>query len=153
MTDDLVKLLKVIADGHGEGEEFFEGFLGGGELYGNAAGGESDAGREIGKNLIHDRSGGFDGNAGLPGRAEFFEGPGEPLAALAFLRSDLAGGELLQVSDQPAAVGEAAGADLERDAGGEDLLGAAAADAEEALEGGAVDPRVGQGRELGQNGI
>jgi hypothetical protein len=60
---------------------------------------------------------------------------------------------MLEVSDEPVAVRHPIGTDLQRDAGGEDLLGAAAADAEEALEGGSVDPGVGQGSELGQNRI
>ena len=52
-------------------------------------------------------------------------------------------GEALQAGDQSVAVGEAIGADAIADAGRHDLLGAAAADAEEGLDGGAVDVGVG----------
>jgi hypothetical protein len=65
----------------------------------------------------------------------------------------VAGGELPQMRDEVFAVGESVGADLERDAGSEELLGAAAADAEEAFDGGAVDPGLGEGSELGRNPV
>jgi hypothetical protein len=73
---------------------------------------------------------------------------GELLATALFVDGRFAGGELLEVLDEALAVGDAVAADLVGDAGLEDLLGAAAADAEELLQGGAVDPRVGKAFEL-----
>ncbi len=148
-SDGLIKPLKVIADGHGEGEQLFERLAGGLKIHRDATGGELDAGWEIGKHLVDDGGGGLDGNAGLPSCAEAVEGLSQVMAASALVGSGLAGGHLAQVSDQPVAIGEAIGADLERDARSEDLLGSAAADAKHSFDGGAVDPRLGQGNQLG----
>jgi len=149
--DRALKSLPVIADGHGEGEEFFEGLLGGGKVHGDLAGGEVDAGREVGEGLIHDGNRGGDGDAGLPGGAEIVESLGQPSSSPPLVGSGVAGGEPAQVFHKPFAVGHPARADLPSHARGEELLGAAAADAKQAFDGGTVDPGVGQGSELCQN--
>ncbi|HMF77760.1 MAG TPA: hypothetical protein VK604_19040, partial [Bryobacteraceae bacterium] len=150
-TDSPLKRRKVIPDGHSEGEEFFEGFLGCGKLDGDLARGERNPSRKVGKHLIDDGGRSLDGHP-MPGRfVQGFEGPGEALAALALVGSGVASGQLPQMGNKQFPVGEAIGADLERDAGGEDLLGAAAADAEQAFDGGAIDPGLGQGTQLREN--
>lgn len=66
------KTLEVVADSHSEGEEFFEGMLGRGELNDDAAGFKADAGRQICELLVEDLSGGFYQKAGALA-ALFFE--------------------------------------------------------------------------------
>jgi hypothetical protein len=151
LSNGLIKHVKVIANGHREGKELFEGLLGGLEEDGDSPGAKLDAGREVSQRLVDDGGGRLDRNARLPGGAEPVEGLGEALSAPAFVGSGVAGRELPQVSDEPVAIGEAVGADLQRHAGSEDLLGAAAADPEHSLDGGAVDPGQGKGREFRQN--
>jgi len=114
----------------------------------NLACSELNAGREICKSLVKNGGGCFDGNAGLPGCAESIEGVGETVTPLAFKGSSVPGRQLPQVGDQPITICKTVGADLERHARSEDLLGPAAADAEEAFYGGTVNPRVGQGSEI-----
>ena len=58
------KTLEVVADGHGQGEEFFEGVLGRGELNDDPAGFEANAGRQVGELLIEHLGGGFYQKAG-----------------------------------------------------------------------------------------
>jgi hypothetical protein len=58
------KTLEVIADSHGQGEEFFEGMLGRGELDDDPAGFETDARRQICELLVEGLGGGFDQKAG-----------------------------------------------------------------------------------------
>ena len=52
LSDSPLKPFKVIADGHGEGEEFFEGLLGVLEAHGDLAGGERNPSRKVGKHLV-----------------------------------------------------------------------------------------------------
>jgi hypothetical protein len=52
------------------------------------------------------------------------------------------------MGDEGIPIGQAVGADTLGDAGSEDLLGAAAADAQQEFEGGAVDKRPGQALEF-----
>jgi hypothetical protein len=71
---------------------------------------------------------------------------------LPFIDGGLPRCELLEAGDELVPVGDAAGADLAGNSGLEQLLGAAAADAEQSFERRAVDPRVGQGMERGDHG-
>jgi hypothetical protein len=79
------------------------------------------------------------------------KGASQTSSSLPFVVGGLAGGELLQVSEELVAIGEAAGADLERDTGSEELLGTATANLEDTFDGRAVDPGLGQGIQLCRN--
>ena len=57
-------------------------------------------------------------------------------------------GEAAQMSDEGIPIRQAARADTFGDAGSHDLLGPAAADAEEEFEGSAIDERAGEGLKL-----
>jgi hypothetical protein len=67
---------------------------------------------------------------------------GDVTAAAAFIVAVVALGEAAQMGDEGIAICQAVGTDTLGNAGSEDLLGAAAADAEEELYGGAIDERT-----------
>jgi hypothetical protein len=149
----LLKSLQIVADGHAKGEQLLERLLRCCKAEGDLTGGERDAGREAGEHLIDDGGGRLDGKAGLPSRVEVSEGAGQASSSLVFVVDGFPGGELPQVGEELVARGEAARAGLKRHAGREDLLGAAAADLEDAFDGGAVDPGLGQGIQFGGNPV
>ena len=60
-------------------------------------------------------------------------------------------GNVAQMGDEGLAIGQAVGADALGDTGSQDLLGAAAADAQQEFEGGAVDEGPGQALELAED--
>jgi hypothetical protein len=68
--------------------------------------------------------------------------------AAPFIVAVIALGDAAQMGDEGIAIGQAVGTDTLGDAGSEDLLGSAAADAEQEFEGGAVDERPGQALEF-----
>jgi integrase len=85
----------------------------------------------------------------LPLGQELGEGaPALPLGIAIFSR-----GQAAQMGDEGSAISETVGADAIGNAGGENLLGAAAADAEQEFEGGAVDAGAGQRLELRMMGL
>lgn len=69
------------------------------------------------------------------------------MPAALFVMVAIAMGEVAEVGDEGVAVGESIGADAASDAGSQNLLSAAAADAEERFDGGAVNERAGKGFE------
>jgi hypothetical protein len=150
-THRLFKSSPLIADGHGECEQLLESLLRRRETDGDLAGGQRDVGRKVGQRLVHDGGRRLDGKAGLPGRVQVREGASQTSSPLPFVVGSFAGGEALQVGEELVAMGEAARTGLERDAGGEELLGAAAADLEDTFDGGAIDPGLGQGIQVGRN--
>jgi hypothetical protein len=120
---------------------------------GDAAGLQMDAFGEALKFLRHDLGRGFDEELGpfeafLPQLAQSF---GDFPTAPAFIIAVVALGEAREAGDQDLAVHQAVGADVVGDARGQDLLGAAAADAEEKLNGSAIDERARGGPQLFQN--
>ena len=69
------------------------------------------------------------------------------MPAALFVLAAIAMGKTAQVSDEGVAIGEPVGADASGNAGRQNLLGAAAPDAEERFNGGAVNERAGKGFE------
>jgi hypothetical protein len=129
--------VEVVADGHGEGEQFFEPLLGLIEFHDDAARFQLHAGRKGFKLLIHNGGGCFDEqlrlrNTFLPQRSD--QRSHFP-SALDLLEALVAFGDALEARNQSVAVGEAAGPDAVDYAGREDLLGAPTADAKEELDG------------------
>ena len=137
--------VEVVADGHGEGEEPFKCLPRVLELYCDPAGLQTYARGQGFKLLVDDGDRSLDDELGafeavaaqLPDQAGDFASP------LDFVEGVLAGGDLLEAADKGIPVGQAAGSDTAGDAGGHDLLGAAAADAEQELESRAIDVGVG----------
>jgi hypothetical protein len=140
---------EVVTDGHGQGEEFFEGLLGMGELDDDAAGFEADARRQIFELLVEELGGRFDQQAGALPALLFQLGQlgGDLLAAALFVVMGIAVSKEAKVGDEGVPVCEAVGAEAAGYAGSQDLLGAAATYAEERFDGGAVDERAGKGFE------
>jgi hypothetical protein len=64
-------------------------------------------------------------------------------AAAVFIIGFLSGGNFLKMSDDMTAVGDYAGSHAALGDGRQNLLGAPASDAQQRLEGGPVDPRLG----------
>jgi hypothetical protein len=106
--------LEVVADGHGEGEEFLEGLAGFPEFHRNVTRGEGDAGRQVGKLLRQNPVGSFDGElrAFEAFTAEPVKHRSHAAAAAAFEVPVFAGGESPQVADENLAVGEAVRTDV-----------------------------------------
>jgi hypothetical protein len=75
---------------------------------------------------------------------------GDVAAATPFIVAVVALGKAAKMGDEGIPIGQAVGTDAVGDAGSEDLLSAAAADAEEELYGRAIDERARQGFELAQ---
>ena len=73
---------------------------------------------------------------------------GDVAPAPPFIVAVIALGEAAQMGDEGIPIGEAVGTDTLGNARSEDLLGAAAADAEEEFYGRAIDERAGEGFEL-----
>ena len=139
------KSFPVIAQGHSERQQLFERFLGSRKLDGNAPGFEADARGQGSEALIHDGCGRSDQHLRL-GKSLLTQGSdriGEPLPASPLKRYRLLPGQFFQMSDELLAIRQAIGAHTFGDTGGEDLLGAAAADAAQFFDGVAVD--VGRG--------
>jgi hypothetical protein len=149
--DDLFKPLKVVADGHGEGEEFLEGLAGFPEFHGNVTRGEGDAGRQVGELLGQNPVRSFDEELRVfeAFAAEPVENRSHAAAAAAFELFVFTRSESPQVADENLAIRQTVRAHVVRDAGGEELLGAAAADAEDRFDGGAVDEGAGKSPEFG----
>ena len=107
--------------------------------------GDGHAFRQVLELLVDDGGGGGHQDTRSPLAIERVHPFGEAAAALLLVTGGFAGGETFEMGDQGLPVGYAVGADLTGDAGSQDLLGPAAADAQQTLERGAVDPAVGQG--------
>lgn len=141
---------EVVGDGHGEGEQFLQSLPGLEELDGNAARFQTHALGEVFELLGEDGDGGLDQEWGpfQPFLVKLGQDPGDFALALDLIEAVVAVGEPAQAGDQEGAVGEAAGADAVGDGGGHDLLSAAAADAQEELDGGAIDEGAGKDLQL-----
>ena len=149
--DEVFKSLKVVADGHGQSQQFFEGLARRGETDGDLPGFEADAVGEAGELLGEDADGRLDQQLGtletLP--AEVRDIVGDFAAACEFVLRVFARGQTAQVREQGCAAGEGVRADMVRHGGSHDLLRAAAADAQQNSERGTVDKGAGQGLEFG----
>lgn len=150
-----LEALEIIANGHGQGEELFQGLARGLEADGDLAGRKIDSAGQVVELEAGDGGRRLDVDLRLPEPilAPQLEAFGEAEAALVFVVGGLAAGELAEAVDEPLAVGDGVGADLVGTAQAEDLLGPAPADAQEIFQGGPVDPWVGQGIEFGDDGV
>jgi hypothetical protein len=145
-----LKMREIVGNGHGQGEELFEGLAGLVEIHRNPAAFQTHAVGEIFELLdgdfgrgLHQQLGPFDAFLAQAGQ-DF----GELMAPAPFVVGVLASGEAAQVGDQDMAIGQAVGADVVGDARSHDLLGAAASDAEQKLEGSPIDERAGKSLNL-----
>src|SRR3954451_18498124 len=111
--------LEIIADGHGEGEQFLESILRCHKLDDNPARFNPDAGGEVFDLLVHDRDGCFDQQMRLGGplRPELLEVSGHFASALPFVLAIASIGNGPEVSNEDFAVGEAVRSDAVGDAG------------------------------------
>ncbi len=110
------------------------------------AGLQPDAFRQISQVLPKDLEGRLDQQLrplqALP--SQLRQGSGDLTAALALVVAVTVLGEPAEMGDKSIAIGESVGANAVHNAGEQDLLGAAAADAEEEFDGGAIDERAGK---------
>jgi hypothetical protein len=99
---------------------------------------------------MDDVGGGFHGNLGLLEAflAEPPEDLGEPAPALYLVIALLVPRPLLQASDPSVPIRQSVGSDPAADTGSQDLLGAAAADAQQEFDRGAIDERAGRSPEF-----
>ena len=145
-----LKPFKIIPDSHGEGEQFFECLVRLVERDGDAAWLEPDPGGEGVELLREDLKRRLDQKlrhflaVPLPLGQDF----GELAPALALVMASVTIGQVAQVGDEDLPIGEPVGADAISNARSEDLLSAAAADAEQEFEGGAIDEGAGKSLEL-----
>ena len=153
LTHQAFKPVEVVADGHGQGEQFLKSFVWVGKFEADAAGLEADAGREAVQRLIDYGGGGLDQQLRLfePLLAQLCDESGDFAAAFNLMESFFAFSHALEAFDERIAVGEAAAADAVSYTGRHDLLGASPSDAEEEFEGGAIDIRMGVTAKIGQN--
>lgn len=102
---------------------------------------------EVGKLLVEERCRGFDQELGLsdPLLPQIRDQVGDFAPALDLIETVVAGGELLKTGNQSVAQGQSVGSDVVENARSQDLLGAAAADAEKKLEGSAIAARSKKG--------
>ena len=141
-----LKALEVVADSHGQGQQLFERLLWLVKGDGDTARLETHPRGEAIELLGHNLNRGLDQKLG-PCEAILFElrqNLADVPAAAPFIVAVVALGEAAQMGDEGIAIGEAVGTDTLGNAGSEDLLGAAAADAEQKFEGGTVDERAGR---------
>ena len=139
-------MVEVVADGHGESQQFFECLPWVLKGYGNAAGLQIDTRRKVHELQGQDLKRGLDEKL-RPLESillQLSEDFGDMVSPFSFIIAVVALGDAAQTGDEGIPVGQAVGADPLSDAGSEDLLGAAAADAEEEFEGRTVDERPGQ---------
>ena len=153
--DATFEQVEVVADGHSERQQFFEPLLRFGKIDRDAARFEPHAGGEVFKLLIQDGCGGFDQQLGLsdPLLAQVLDEVGHFAPALDLIRTLITFGDALEACDESIPIGEpvCAGAALQN-ARRQDLLGTAAADAQQEFEGGAVHIRKRVPAELLNNG-
>jgi len=139
-------VVEVVADGHGESQQFFERFLGLLKGDGDAAWLKGHACREILELLRQELKRGLDEKLGAFESVllQLSKDFGNVAPTLPFIVAVVALGDTAQMGDEGIPIGQAVGADALGNAGSEDLLSAAAADAEEEFEGRPVDERPGQ---------
>lgn len=146
---------EVVADRHGEGQQFFEGLPGMLEFDRDPAGLEAHAGGQVGELLADHPDRGFHQELRL--LEPFDSQPVKHLRDLALaphlVVALLAFGQAAQVGDQTVAVGEPAAADVVGDTRRHDLLGAAAAHTQEELDCGTVDEGAGKGLEFPDDAV
>lgn len=135
------KQVKVVADGHGKGEQFLKTLLWFLELDCDAAWRKSYTGGEVLELLIHNGCSGFDQQLGMsdPLSPQVFDEVGHFTPALDLKRAFVSLGDALESGEKGITIGESVdtGATLEN-TGSHNLLGAPAADTEQELDGGAV---------------
>jgi hypothetical protein len=147
------EVLEVVADGHSESQQLFECFLGLVKGDGDAAWLEGHTRGEILELLRQDLKRGLDKQL-WPCEAIFLQ-PGQNFgdvtAAAPFIVAVVALGEAAQMGDEGIPIGEAVGTYTLGNTGSEDLLGAAAADAEEEFYRRAIDERARKALKLAED--
>jgi hypothetical protein len=113
LSHRLLETFKIIPDGHGEGEQFFQRLVGIVEGDGDAAGLESDADGKIRKFLRQDLEGSLDEKLRLLETVLFQlrQNLGKLAAALALIKTVVALGQAAQVVNENLPIGQAVGAD------------------------------------------
>lgn len=147
-----LKALEVVADSHGKGQQFFERLLWLVKGDGDTAGLQVDTRRQVHELLRQDLKRGLDEKLG-PFEAILFElrqNLADVPAAAPFIVAVVAFGEASQMGDEGIAIGQTVGADTLGNAGSEDLLGSAAADAQEELYRRAIDEGARTGFDLAE---
>jgi hypothetical protein len=139
------KPIEIIADSHGERQQFLETLVRFFELDGNAATLHAHTRREVCEFLIDDAGWGLDEQLRLfqPFLAQFIDQLGHFTAALNFVEALSVVSDALETGNEGLAVGYSVGANPVSDAGCEDLLGATPPDAEQKLDSGPVYIRNG----------
>jgi hypothetical protein len=142
--------IKVVANGHGESEQLFERLLWLLKSDGDEAWLKGHTRGEVIELRRHNLNRGL--NQKLRPFEPFLLQPGHDFgdftAAAPFIVAVVALSDASQMRDEGIPIGEAVGTDTLGNAGSEDLLGAAAADAEQEFEGRTVDERPGQALEF-----
>ena len=148
--NQVLKAVEVVADGHGEGQQLFQRLLRMVKLDGDPAGLQPEARGQILEPLVDDARRGLDQKLGpfqpvlLQLRQDFSDlAPALPLVKAVVTLSQTA-----QMGDEGIPIGQTIGADAFGNARCHDLLGAAAADAEQEFQGGPVDERTREGLKL-----
>ena len=141
-----LEVVEVVTDGQGESQQFFERLLWLLKGDGDAARLERDPCGEILEFLRQNLNRGFNQKLGpfQPFLLQLRQNHGHVMPALPFVVAIVALGEAAQVGDERITIGQAVGTDVLGDAGSHDLLGAAAADAEQKFDCGAIGERVGE---------
>jgi len=152
---DSFEAQEVIGDGHGEGEQLFQGLARFYEIYRDPAPLQAYAFGQIFEFLRKDfRRGlyqqGWMIQALLPQVGQLFS---KLLAPAAFVIPIGASSELPQVRNQQVPVGEYAGSDLLGNTRREDLLRASSSNPEEDFDSGAIDERTGERLEFAEDVI
>jgi hypothetical protein len=141
-----LKALEVIADGHSKGQQLLERLLRLVESYSDPAWLETDADGKVLDLLIDNSTGRFNEKLGPfePFLLQLRQDFGNVASALPLVVAVIPLGDAAQAGDKRIPIGQAVGSHAVGDARSEDLLGSAAADAQQEFEGGAVDERPGQ---------
>ena len=149
------ELIEVVADGHGQGKELFQGFLRSLELDGNPAGFEVHTRGQVLELLVGDvRRGRHEKLWSLdPLFPEAVNDAGDLAPALHLVIAVVAPGKAAQASDQAVPIGKSAGPHVVRDTGRHDLLGPPAADIQQELDRGPIHKRPGGSAQLFDNVI
>jgi hypothetical protein len=142
--------VEVIANGHSERQQLLERLLWLVKGYGDLARLEPDTRGEALELLRQDLNWRFHQKLRPfpPVLLQLRQDFGNVAPAPPLIVAVVAPGDAAQMGDEGIPIGQAVGADTLGDAGSEDLLGSAAADAEQEFEGGAVDERPGQALEF-----
>jgi hypothetical protein len=145
--DAALKPVEIVADRHGKGQELLERLLGAFELDRDPALVQADTGRQLLDVLVYDLDWSLDQERGMFQTLflQLGQGFAQLSPSLALVIAVVAPGKAAQTGNQSLPIRQPVCPDAIRNARGHDLLSAAASDAEEKLDGGAIDERAGKG--------